>query len=207
MKPPMPPFHPAEYVSRFETTYAPAECAVFCKTREAFGALSNMAFGYPITVNGQEVRTSEALYQCMRFPGHPDVQVAILASRSPMSAKMTARKHLALTRPGWDKVRSGAMWWSLCAKLHGNYRRFAAELEATGDRDIVERSHKDAFWGALPQPDGTLKGLNHLGHLLMALRALARDRTMWSGPLAPPTEELLDGALFLGEPIRPIAPP
>ena len=44
-------------------TYYPAESAVFLKTNERFGGLSNMAPGFPIVLNGVRIRTSEALYQ------------------------------------------------------------------------------------------------------------------------------------------------
>jgi len=42
-------------------TYQPAECAVFFKTNEQFGGLSNMAPGFPLVVNDVQIRTSEAL--------------------------------------------------------------------------------------------------------------------------------------------------
>ena len=48
--------------------YDRAKSAVFRKTKERFGALSNMAGGFPLHVNGVKIRTSEALYQACRFP-------------------------------------------------------------------------------------------------------------------------------------------
>src|SRR5437879_1166540 len=73
--------------------YQRAECAVFRKTHEAFGELSNMAAGYPLVVNGVSIRTSEALYQACRFPKNPEVQKLIIDQSSPMAAKMYSKAH------------------------------------------------------------------------------------------------------------------
>jgi hypothetical protein len=62
------------------------------------------------------------------------------------------------------------MWWCLRVKLAQNFERFGGELFITGDKPIVEESANDMFWGAKDQGDGTLKGANVLGKLLMALR-------------------------------------
>ena len=43
--------------------YIIKDCAVFRKTHEKNGGLSNMAAGYPVYFNGTQIRTSEALYQ------------------------------------------------------------------------------------------------------------------------------------------------
>ena len=63
----------------------------FKKNNEAFGSLSNMANGFPLRVNGISIRTSEALYQCCRFPHHPELQRKILEEKSPMTVKMVSR--------------------------------------------------------------------------------------------------------------------
>jgi len=51
-----------EGLSKKMNIYHPGESAVFCKTKERFGGLSNMAAGFPLLVCGVECRTSEALY-------------------------------------------------------------------------------------------------------------------------------------------------
>ena len=60
-------------------TYHPAESAIFFKTNERFGGLSNMAPRFPLVVNDVRIRTSEALYQSCRFPHMPEVQRMIIA--------------------------------------------------------------------------------------------------------------------------------
>jgi putative DNA methylase len=151
-------------------TYERRESAVFCKTTEEFGGLSNMAAGFPLRVNGVDILTSEALYQACRFPQLPDVQRLIIDQKSPMTAKMKGKPHRSKTREDWDVVRTRVMRWCLRVKLAQNWVTFQDLLLATGDRPIVEESKKDDFWGAFAQEDGTLVGRNVLGRLLMELR-------------------------------------
>ena len=144
---------------------------VFFKTKEEFGGLSNMAGGYPLQVNGIDIRSSEALYQACRFPHRSDLQSLVIEQKSPMTAKMKTKPHRNLTRPDWDQVRIEIMRWCLRVKLAQNWLKFSNLLIETGDRPIVEQSRKDDYWGAIPFTDGqTLIGRNALGRLLMELR-------------------------------------
>ena len=152
-------------------TYYPAESAVFRKTNERFGGLSNMAPGFPLVVNNKRIRTSEALYQACRFPSRPDVQLQIIADRSPMTAKMRSKPFRGDTRPDWDSVRVQVMRWCLRVKLAQNWQKFGSLLLSTGEAPIVEkRVRRTDFWASTEQPDGTLVGMNVLGRLLMELR-------------------------------------
>ena len=135
-----------------------------------FGGLSNMAGGFPLMVSGVRIRTSEALYQACRFPHLPDVQRLIIAQRSPMTAKMKSKPYRHDSRQDWNRVRVNVMRWCLRVKLAQNWEFFSKLLLDTGDRAIVEQSHKDDFWGARPVDDRTLVGMNVLGRLLMELR-------------------------------------
>jgi len=156
-------------------TYVKKDVVWFRKTREDFGALSNMAADFPIVLFGVRVLTSEALYQACRFPEDPDIQRLIIEQKSPMTAKMKSKKVRMKTRGDWDDVRIDVMRWCLRTKLKMNRPRFGAVLESTGSWPIVEESAKDEFWGARPQADGTLKGMNVLGRLLMELREQNRQ--------------------------------
>src|SRR2546426_9055121 len=151
-------------------TYNRRDSAVFRKTHEQFGGLSNMASGFPLEVNGVRIRTSEALYQACRFPQNTNIQRLIIQQRSPMTAKMLGKPHREETRPDWEKVRVKIMRWCLRVKLAQNWRTFGALLCSTGDRLIVEESRKDDFWGAKAVDEDTLVGANVLGRLLMELR-------------------------------------
>ncbi len=151
-------------------SYDPKTSVVFLKTTEKFGGLSNMAAGYPLEVNGIAIRTSEALYQALRFPHMPDLQRTIIDEVSPMTAKMRTKPHRENSREDWDRVRVKIMRWCLQVKLAQNLDKFGALLLATGEAPIVEYSKKDQFWGAEPTEDGRLVGMNVLGRLLMELR-------------------------------------
>jgi type I restriction enzyme S subunit len=151
-------------------TYSPSAAAVFLKTNEKYGGLSNMAPGFPLCVNGVRIRTSEALYQACRFPHLPDIQRQIIDERSPMTAKMRIKPLKKRSRQDWDSVRVKIMRWCLRVKLAQNWRAFGELLLSTGDLPIVEQSRKDDFWGAKVSKDGSLVGMNVLGRLLMELR-------------------------------------
>lgn len=175
------------------------ECAVFHKVKEDFGGLSNMSNEYCLEVGGTEVRTSEALYQALKFPHLPGVQRTILNEASPMSAKMKAKPHAREIRGDWEQVKVEVMRWCLRVKLVLHTTRFGRILLSTGDRDIVERSHKDRFWGAVPGEPGVLVGGNQLGGLLVELRSDLQDRGV-EGMMEVLTPEFA-GALLLEKPI------
>jgi ribA/ribD-fused uncharacterized protein len=181
-------------------TYRFSDAAVFHRTREKFGGLSNMATGFPLHIHGLTVPTSEALYQACRFPSLPDVQREILTQPSPMTAKMKSRRFRSQSREDWLQVRHKVMRWCLQLKLAQNMSTFAPLLMSTGDLAIVELSRKDPFWGAMLQADGqTLVGQNVLGRLLMELR----ERLRVAAPedlnvIRPPS---IPDFLLLGSPI------
>lgn len=130
-----------------------------------------MAAGFPLTVSGMQVRNTEALYQACRFPHRQQIQRLILREASPMSAKMVGRKYRSDTRPDWDQIKVPIMRWCIGVKLAQHFKAFGRLLELTGERDIVEASPRDDFWGAIPGTGGRLTGVNALGRLLMDLRA------------------------------------
>ena len=174
-------------------TYSRAKCAVFLKTKEQWGELSNMAGGMPLSVCGAAIKTSEALYQACRFPDLPDLQARIIAEPSPMSAKMVGKPFRSSTRADWSAVHTDVMRWCLQVKARQNWAKFTSVLLATGASDIVEETSKrDVYWGAKrtkEDPD-ILVGENVLGHLLMELRReiVSRSRTTTTvvNPLAIP---------------------
>jgi ribA/ribD-fused uncharacterized protein len=160
-----------------------------------------MAPGFPLIINGAEIRTAEALYQACRFPHRPDVQALILQEYSPMTAKMRSKPYRQLSRADWDRVRTKVMRWCLRVKLAENWNRFADLLLQTGDRPIVEESRKDAFWGAKPIDYEILVGVNALGRLLMELRAGLRKEGDRLKEVSPPP---IADFLLRGRPIGTI---
>ena len=150
--------------------YDRAYSAVFLKTKERYGALSNMAGGFPLRVNGVDIRTSEALYQACRFPHLPNIQCKIIAERSPMTATIESKLYCQDSRSDWEEARIKIMRWCLRVKLAQNWDKFRDSLLETEDLPIVEHSRRDDFWGAKLMYGTTLVGVNALGRLLMELR-------------------------------------
>jgi len=160
-----------------ERTYKQSAVAVVAGTQKKYGKLSNMATNLPISIGTIVAGSSEALYQAMKFPDHPEIQKEILEQKKPMDAKRIARKHQSKVRPDWEKVNMKLMRWVLRMKLANNFDAISKVLDQTGDQKIVEYSAKDTFFGAKPDGQGNLVGQNVLGRLLMELRqALKTDR-------------------------------
>ena len=154
-----------------EKVYTPMECAVFKRTKDRFGALSNMASGYPIFINDFVIPSSENLYQAMKFTSFPDAQRQILMERSPMGSKIIATKFPTnMVRSDWHSIKVDVMWWCLRLKLLSNPDRFLAQLGLTEGMNIVELSSKDKFWGTV-MIGASLVGTNILGQLLEQLRS------------------------------------
>lgn len=149
--------------------YDKVDSISFRSTKDKFGSLSNMAGGFPIRVGSYTVRTSEALYQALKFPNRIEIQEKIVSMRSPIFAKRISRKHQNETRQDWDKIRFKVMKLCIELKLIQNYYKFSTVLISTKDKNIVEYSNKDKIWGASSENDQFI-GVNAQGRLLMEIR-------------------------------------
>jgi len=176
--------------------YQLESCTTFCKTKEPFGGLSNMAGGYVIRMGDVIVRTSEHLYQAFRF-FDPEIQKLVLAPPSPMTAKMVAKKHKHLTRSDWEEVKVPIMEWVVELKLLNNMATFGPLLlSALSKNEIVEISKKDGFWGAIPMKNDPryAQGVNALGRILWRM---ARRHEIDLPPRRKPIDEI-PNLIFLG---------
>lgn len=160
------------------TAVAIPDAVVFRKVREPYGWCSNMS-PHPVTDEGLSYRTSEALFQALRFSAHPEVQDAIRAATSPMGAKMVAKAHSHLmgdrSDPAWIAADLDRMRHTLRVKL-ACHPGLVTELRATGSRTIIEdvsarASPTGLFWGMARTSDGLWYGQNWLGVLWAELRA------------------------------------
>jgi len=158
--------------------YVEADCAVIHKTKEMYGEGSNMCSGFPIWDDGVLFHSTEALYQLGRFPGMwdyrktPESPTIFQKINIPnaMTSKMNSKPFRDLTRPDWDEFRVTEMERVMRLKVDQHPTRMLAFLETTRGRDIVEKSRRDRFWGAVPDGKGNLEGQNVLGILWMILR-------------------------------------
>ena len=149
--------------------YEKGKCVTFKSTKGHHGSLSNMAPNFPITINGTRLRTTEALYQALRFPNNPEIQKEIIQYASPISAKRYGRTNINKTRSDWNETRFTIMKFCIEIKLYQNYDTFSQTLLATKELPIVEYTDKDKVWGASLEGNFYV-GTNALGRLLMELR-------------------------------------
>ena len=72
-------------------------------------------------------------------------------------------------RPGWDRMKREIMADLLWQKFMHD-PDLQAKLLSTGERELIEGHVGDTYWGV----DKHGHGANHLGKLLMSIRAIAR---------------------------------
>jgi ribA/ribD-fused uncharacterized protein len=140
-----------------------------CFYEQDFYVLSNFS-SFKLHWRGIWFDTSEAAYHWEKFPGANDIRLAIRGAHSAHEVFRLANEFKELRRPDWDKVKVSIMRDILRSKTnqHEYVRR---KLLATGDRELVENSWRDDYWGWGPSRDG----LNMLGKLWMEVRAELRE--------------------------------
>lgn len=134
-----------------------------------FYVLSNFS-AFTLQWRGLRFDTSEAAYHWEKFPDHEGARLAIRHAESAHQAFKLAEQLKVHRRPDWEVMRVPTMNWILRAKAdqHEYVRR---KLLATGDRELIEDSWRDSFWGWGPNFDGQ----NMLGKLWMEIRADIRE--------------------------------
>ena len=124
----------------------------------------------------REYASAEHAYQAAKATTAADHD-AVAAAATPAEAKERGRA--VPRRPDWRAVRADVMREVLAAKFAAG-SDLAERLLVTGNAVLVEVApHGDAWNGVAPQDDGTWRGRNVLGVLLMERRGqlrLLRDR-------------------------------
>jgi ribA/ribD-fused uncharacterized protein len=137
-----------------------------------FYPLSNFS-AFAIAWKADIFPTSEHVYQWEKFDDTPwlEIRQGIKLAPSAHEAFKLAERHAERRRSDWLDVRVDVMRGILRAKAeqHEYVRR---KLLATGDRELVEDSWRDDFWGWGPNRDGQ----NMLGKLWMEIRAELRAK-------------------------------
>ena len=146
----------------------------FTKTGLPYGWLGNM-FAAPITYQGQIWRTSEALFQALRFED-VEIRELIRTKKSPLVAKNVCKGKEFLAKRVVEPMSTEDIHnMRLCLRLkfdqHPDLRE---KLVKTGDHIIFEdvsarNGARHKFWGAVKIND-QLDGQYMLGKLLMELR-------------------------------------
>jgi ribA/ribD-fused uncharacterized protein len=146
----------------------------FTKVKLPYGWLGNMS-PYTIIYENIQYKTTEALFQALRFINNPEVQEIIRNEKSPMGAKMVAKSHKSLVEEGLMYSQKDIDNMELCLNLkleqHPELKKILIE---TGVEEIIEdcssRPHGSGlFWGSAKQ-NGVWVGENILGKLWMKKR-------------------------------------
>lgn len=154
----------------------------FNKPWDRYGSLSTFSY-HPISLpdsDGEPLVWSsvEHFYQASKFAGVTDqlavqCKAEIQGTESPEEAarlgETLSRQRPDLVRKDWEIVKLQVMRTALRAKFL-SYPALKSFLLSTEGSVLVESSQNDSFWGA--SKHGV--GLNHLGRLLMDLRAELR---------------------------------
>lgn len=155
---------------------------VFRKVKDEFGWMSNMS-AHPVRWEGEHYRTTEALFQCLRFsPDQVHIRNLIRSQTLPMDAKNVAKSFAGEMR---IQERGGADMENMrtCLELKiATYPALRDALLTTGERTIIEDVTRrpegsGLFWGAALEGD-TWRGSNCLGVLWMDIReALEKEES------------------------------
>ncbi|MCX7363573.1 MAG: NADAR family protein [Alphaproteobacteria bacterium] len=134
-----------------------------------FYVLSNFS-AFKLDWQGFIFMTSEHAYHWEKFQGSSSnraaVQSLIYSARSAHEAFKIAERYREWRNPEWDDMKVDVMRGILRAKA--TQREYVRrKLLATGERELVEDSWRDDFWGWGPNRDGK----NMLGKLWMEIRS------------------------------------
>lgn len=145
-----------------------------CFYEQDFYVLSNFS-AFTLEWEGLRFDTLEAAYHWEKFraysfvPARTEVQEAIRLAPSAHEAFKIAQEQAFRRVPDWDRVKVDTMKCLLMAKVY-QHEYVRRKLLATGERELVENSWRDDFWGWGPNRDGQ----NMLGKLWMEVRAEIR---------------------------------
>lgn len=143
---------------------------IFFYERE-FYPFSNFS-SFSIKFLGFHWQTSEHAFQAMKFIEiEPIIFEQIKNASSAHDAKKIAKEHAERRREDWSAVKVSIMEEIVREKLL-QHEYIQKKLLETGDKEIVEDSPKDSFWGwGFDQ-----KGENHLGKIWMKLREEMKNK-------------------------------
>ena len=128
-----------------------------------FYMFSNFS-AFAVKYDGDMWPTAEHAYQAKKFYDF-DIRDKIKSARSAHEAKQIAKVFEHEMRDDWEEVKLIVMEEIIWAKL-SQHPYIQEKLLQTREREIIEDSHKDAFWGWGPDRDGE----NHLGKIWMHVR-------------------------------------
>ena len=141
---------------------------------------------YPcnVFIDGKIWPTTEHYFQAQKFVGTPYVE-KIRRLPTPRDAFQLSRVPLVSRwrRSDWDSVKDDIMLKALRVKFSDN-KLLRDRLRGTGDKELVEHTSNDSYWG----DGGNGLGQNKLGKLLMQVRRELKEKY---GPYTSSSPRLL----------------
>lgn len=110
--------------------------------------------------------TVEHYFQAAKFAGedHKEYREKIRTCGSPKYAKTLGQTRKISIRADWEEVKEDVMLYALRRKF--THPKLKSILLSTKNRELIEDSPHDKYWGRGPN----YKGKNRLGALLMQVR-------------------------------------
>ena len=140
----------------------------FYHSDQPWGELSNFS-RHSVFIDGLIWPTTEHYYQAQKFVMNEQQEI-IRCAASPMLAKSLASDlQNKIEKTDWHSARDGVMLKALRAKF-SQHPDLAIKLLSTNNRNLIERSNNDRYWG----DPGDGSGQNKLGQLLMQVRSEIR---------------------------------
>ena len=144
----------------------------FYKVNEPYGCFSNFS-PHSIALQGENWQTVEHYYQAQKFIGTPDEKSSLIikAVSTPEQAAALGRDCRRQLRSNWEQIKVPVMREAVRQKFF-THQDIQAILLSTADLLIVEDSPNDYYWGC----GETKTGANHLGKILMSVRAEIKSK-------------------------------
>lgn len=130
-----------------------------------FYMLSNFS-AHAIVFDGIFYPTAEHAYQAQKFD-QQHIRVFISKEFSPHTAKNVAHAFPEVYRKDWCQELKLDVMGKILRKKLLTHNEVRGALLKTGQREIIENSPTDSFWGWGPDRQGQ----NHLGKIWMKIRA------------------------------------
>ena len=155
--------YPDDYDLNYEDTDT---IAFFSLPYEVFNNWS----AHKVRIFDQEFQTAEAAFQYTKFKDTaPEVARQILEAPSAWKVFQITNGHREKSAPDWKEIKVGVMEQIIRAKVAQN-EDVKQRLLASGNKQIIENSPWDTFWGVGPNGDGQ----NTLGEIYMKIRSELR---------------------------------
>ena len=132
---------------------------------QEFYVFSNFS-SFKLDWKGYDWMTSEHAYHSEKFEAHPDIIKGLKEARSAHDAMKLAYANRDKYRKDWDDIKLKVMKDIIRAKVE-QHPYVKKKLLESGDKELIENSWRDSYWGWGPDKDGE----NHLGKLWMEVRA------------------------------------